>query len=121
MIVPIRFGAGTRVKIADAFSRKCPVVSTRFGAVGYEVDDGKELFLADDPADFAAACIRLLKNPEMAKSMAERAYIKFLEKWTWEAISPKVLDAAEDCLRINFGRQSATPNSICGFHWSESE
>jgi glycosyltransferase involved in cell wall biosynthesis len=104
MIVPIRFGAGTRVKIADAFSRKCPVVSTRFGALGYEVEDGRELFLADNPADFAAACIRLLKDTEAATAMAERAYRRFLEKWTWEAISPRVLEAAGDCLRLNSGR-----------------
>jgi glycosyltransferase involved in cell wall biosynthesis len=104
MIVPIQFGAGTRVKIADAFSRKCPIVSTRFGALGYDVQDGGELLLADDPGDFAAACIGLLKDPATATAMAERAYVRFLEKWTWEAISPRVLEAAEDCLRINFGR-----------------
>ena len=42
MIVSVRHGAGTRVKIADAFSRKCPVVSTRLGAFGYEVQNGHE-------------------------------------------------------------------------------
>ena len=45
MIIPIRQGAGTRVKIADAFSRKCPVVSTKLGAYGYDVQSGRELSL----------------------------------------------------------------------------
>jgi hypothetical protein len=31
--------------------------------------------------------------------MAERAWKVFEEKWTWEAIAPRVHAAAEDCLR----------------------
>ncbi len=103
-IVPIRIGAGTRVKIADAFSRKCPVVSTSFGALGYDVQDGRELLLADDPEAFANACISLIEDPESANAMAERAYNAFLEKWTWDVIAPRVWAAAEDCLRRNFNR-----------------
>jgi glycosyltransferase involved in cell wall biosynthesis len=104
MIVPILFGGGTRVKIADAFSRKCPLVSTRFGALGYDVDTGRELLLADDPKEFAAACVSLIRDRAMAGQMAKRAYNAFLEKWTWTAIAPKAWGAAEDCLRRNFGR-----------------
>lgn len=103
MIVPIRFGGGTRVKVADAFSRKCPLVSTRFGALGYDVQHGRELLLADDPGDFAAACISLVRDSADAAAMAERAYNRFLENWTWDAIAPRVWAAAEDCLRLNSG------------------
>jgi glycosyltransferase involved in cell wall biosynthesis len=105
-IVPIQTGAGTRVKIADAFSRRCPLVSTRFGALGYDVRHGRELLLADNSRDFAAACISLIRDPATAGAMAERAYEAFLEKWTWDAIAPQVWDTAEDCLRRNFGRSS---------------
>ncbi|HZQ46804.1 MAG TPA: glycosyltransferase, partial [Verrucomicrobiae bacterium] len=98
MIIPLRFGAGTRIKIADAFSRKCPVVSTRLGAFGYDVQNGRELLLADSPAEFAAACVSLVRDPAQASAMAERAFAGFLEKWTWEAIAPRVKIAAEDAL-----------------------
>lgn len=99
MIIPIRHGAGTRIKIADAFSRKCPVVSTRLGAFGYEVKDGRELLLADAPEEFASACISLLRDPQRGGAMAERAYVAFLQGWTWDAIAPKVWAAAEDAMR----------------------
>lgn len=104
MIVPIRSGAGTRVKIADAFSRKCPLVSTRFGALGYDVQNERELLLADDPREFASACISLINKPDVAGAMAERAFGRFLDNWTWEAINPRVWEMAEDSLRLNFGR-----------------
>jgi glycosyltransferase involved in cell wall biosynthesis len=103
MIVPIRIGAGTRVKIADAFSRKCPLVSTSFGALGYDVQHGRDLLLADAPDDFAASCISLIRDRERAEQMAERAHQLFLEKWTWDAVTPRVWSAVEDCLRRNFG------------------
>jgi glycosyltransferase involved in cell wall biosynthesis len=99
MIVPTRVGAGTRVKIAEAFSRKCPVVSTRLGAFGYDVKNGRELCLADSALEFARACVRLMRDPEEGSAMANRAWQRFLDEWTWEAITPRIWAAAEDCLR----------------------
>lgn len=99
MVVPIHTGGGTRGKIAHAFSAKCPVVSTPLGAYGYEVVDGREMFLAQSASDYAAACVRAIRQPEEASAMAERAWQLFLTRWSWEAISPSVWAAAEDCLR----------------------
>jgi glycosyltransferase involved in cell wall biosynthesis len=107
MIVPIKFGAGTRVKIAEAFSRKCPVVSTTLGAFGYDVANGRELCLADEPADFANACLKLARDNGEAAAMADRAWQRFLNEWTWEAITPRVCAAAEDCLRRNKNQAAA--------------
>ena len=103
MVIPVRTGAGTRVKIADGFSRQCPLVSTRVGAFGYDVTNGRELFLADTPAEFAGACVRLICEPADAAAMAERAWRRFLEEWTWDALAPRVWAAAEDCLRRSAG------------------
>jgi glycosyltransferase involved in cell wall biosynthesis len=101
MIVPIRLGAGTRGKIAHAFSQKCPVVSTTLGAYGYDAVNGREMFLADSPADFAAACVRTIRAPSEAAAVAERAWQDFLERWAWDAIRPRVWAAAEECLRLS--------------------
>jgi glycosyltransferase involved in cell wall biosynthesis len=98
MIVPIRVGGGTRVKIAYAFSQKCPVVSTSLGAFGYHAQSGREIFLADSPAAFAEACVTLIREPQTAAQMAERAWCQYLDKWTWEAIHPLVWAAAEECM-----------------------
>jgi glycosyltransferase involved in cell wall biosynthesis len=101
MVVPTRIGAGTRVKIAEGFSRKCPIVSTSLGAYGYGVTDGQELLLADSAEDFANACVRVIQQPQEAAAMADRAWQQFLEQWTWDAIRPRVWGAAEDCLRAS--------------------
>jgi glycosyltransferase involved in cell wall biosynthesis len=111
MIVPVRQGGGTRIKVAEAFSRKCPLVSTRIGAFGYDVSHRNELLFGDTPEEFAGACIELIQKPEPAAAMAERAWRLFLDRWTWEAIAPRVWAAAEDCLRLNADRVGAVGDS----------
>lgn len=90
MIVPIFEGGGTRVKISYAFSRKCPVVSTKLGAYGYEVADGRELLLANSAPDFASDCLCLLKDPDLGNRLAHTAWETFLENWTWDANAPRL-------------------------------
>jgi len=99
MVIPVRFGGGTRIKLADAFSRKCPVVSTGLGAFGYAVEQGRQLLIADAARDFASACVELVRNPTRGRELAGAAWQDFLQHWTWDAIAPKVWSAAEDCLR----------------------
>jgi glycosyltransferase involved in cell wall biosynthesis len=101
MVVPLHVGAGTRIKIAHGFSQKCPIVSTTLGAYGYGAIDGREMYLADSAEAFSKACIQAIREPERAAQMAERAWRQFTERWTWDAIRPRVWAAAEDCLRLN--------------------
>jgi polysaccharide biosynthesis protein PslH len=101
MIVPIRVGGGTRLKVAEALGRKCPLVSTRLGAFGYDLVDGREILLADSSRAFAGASIRVIREPAEATAMAERAWKRFLENWTCDAIAPRIWAAAEYCLRQN--------------------
>lgn len=89
-IVPLFVGGGTRIKIAESFSRQCPIVSTSLGAYGYEVTDGQELWLADTPADFAAKCLLALSDPAAGRLLAGRAWEKFLRLWTWDAQAGRV-------------------------------
>jgi glycosyltransferase involved in cell wall biosynthesis len=75
------------------------VVSTKLGAYGYDVADGRELFLADAPEAFAAKCVRILSHPDEGKVMAECAWQKFLVNWTWEIAAKRVSEVAETILR----------------------
>lgn len=104
MVVPVRIGAGTRVKVLEAFSRKCPVIGTRIGVFGHDVQDGEELLLGDTPAAFAQACLRVLREPNAAAAMAERAWRRFLAEWTWDATYERVHVAVEDTLARSGGR-----------------
>jgi glycosyltransferase involved in cell wall biosynthesis len=62
-----------RVKLLEAFASGIPVVSTRIGAEGLAMEDGKLCSLADDARTFAARIIDLFHDPDRARAMALRA------------------------------------------------
>ena len=72
VIVPLRAGSGTRI-VPEAFACK-PVVSTSIGAEGLALSSERELLLADDPATFAAACVRLLSDSRERESLTQSAW-----------------------------------------------
>ncbi len=74
MVVPLRAGGGTRIKILEAFSYRRPVIASRIGAEGLEVTHQREILLADSPSEITAACLWLIENPARARALAERAY-----------------------------------------------
>ena len=98
-IVPVFEGGGTRVKISNAFSRKCPVVSTALGAYGYEVASGRELLIADSIDDFTSSCLRMLHDKSFADQITDNAWMAFLENWTWDAIGKRVEQAVDFVLK----------------------
>jgi polysaccharide biosynthesis protein PslH len=74
VVVPIRGGGGTRIKILEAFAHRVPVVSTSTGAYGLEVENGIHIHIEDDPALFAEACIRLMTGHATGDEMSRRAF-----------------------------------------------
>jgi len=99
MVVPLRFGGGTRLKILEGFSRMCPMVSTPIGAYGINVSNGKDILLAESAEDFAEKCIQLLKQPELGLHLAEQGWNLFQSQYTWDIIGRAVEAAVQDCLR----------------------
>lgn len=81
---PVRIGGGFRGKILEAMSMGLPIVTTSLGAEGVDAEDGRDMFVADDPADFAAATVRLLRDDGLCDSLGERARDMALKGFSWE-------------------------------------
>jgi glycosyltransferase involved in cell wall biosynthesis len=86
-IAPIRFGGGTRVKIIESFAHRCPVVSTAKGCEGLDVEHGKQLLIADSPAEFAQACADLLRSPPLRQQIANTAYSFYEREHSQEIVN----------------------------------
>jgi glycosyltransferase involved in cell wall biosynthesis len=65
MVVPLRAGGGMRVKILNALSQGIPMVSTTVGCEGIELQNGRDILIADQPQAFAEATVRLLSDQEL--------------------------------------------------------
>lgn len=73
MVVPLRIGGGTRLKIYEAMAAGRAIVSTRTGAEGLEVREGEDIILADSPAEFADSVISVLRSPELRRRLSGAA------------------------------------------------
>ena len=71
VVVPVRVGAGTRLKALDAMAVARPVVGTTVGLEGLGVVDGRQAFVADTPEAFSAAVVETLQSEDLARAMGE--------------------------------------------------
>lgn len=66
-------------KVGEALSHGLPVVTTRFGAEGFGLTPGTHLLVADGPAEFANAVIRLISDNALYERLSEAGY-KFIDE-----------------------------------------
>ena len=88
-VVPIQFGGGTRIKILESMAYGVPVVSTTLGCEGLDLRDGLDVLIGDTPADFAAQCVRLLRNPQERLEMSRHGRTRYQESFR-----PKAAEAS---------------------------
>ena len=88
VIVPLRIGGGTRLKIYEATAMGKAVVSTSVGAEGLDVHNGRDIMLADTPENFAEAVVMFLRDREL-RSRYERAAPDLAAQYGWPAIGDK--------------------------------
>jgi sugar transferase (PEP-CTERM/EpsH1 system associated) len=85
-VVPLRKGAGTRLKILEAMALRTPVVSTSKGAEGLDIDPEVHFLQADDADHFARQTLRLLHQPDLGEQLADRAYAQVRQQYDWSDI-----------------------------------
>jgi glycosyltransferase involved in cell wall biosynthesis len=70
VLVPMRSGGGTRLKVLDGLASGRAMVSTTMGAEGIDARDGEHLLLADGTDAFTDAVLRLLGDPALRHRLA---------------------------------------------------
>lgn len=92
VVVPLRAGGGTRLKILEALSLGRPLVSTTVGAEGLALVSGQDLVLADDPADFAAHVVSLLDRPAEARRLGGAGREAVCSRYDWSRMGEQMAD-----------------------------
>lgn len=70
-LAPLRYGAGVKGKINQSLAHGLPVVATTQAVEGMFLEDGRSVLVADTPADFAAAVLRLYRDPELWERLSD--------------------------------------------------
>jgi sugar transferase (PEP-CTERM/EpsH1 system associated) len=92
VVVPLRVGSGTRLKILEAMAAGVPVVSTSLGAEGLEAADGVHLLTGDSRREFTSALIRLIQDRALAAALANAGLTLVAERYDWSIIGQRLYD-----------------------------
>ena len=99
VVVPLRAGGGTRLKIFEAMATGKAVISTTIGAEGLPVQSGRDLILADHAVAFAEATILLLTDADL-RHRYEEAAAKLVVQYDWSSIAHQFAAILQDaCLQ----------------------
>ncbi len=86
IVVPLRVGGGTRLKIVEAMAKSKAIISTSIGAEGIDVMHDHDVLLGDTPTEFAELVVRVLENPEIARSLGVNARDLAVNRYAWPSI-----------------------------------
>ena len=107
VVVPLRVGGGTRLKILEALAMAKPVVTTTLGAEGIDVAPGRDLLVADDAPSFAEATLAALASAELRFRLGTAGRELAERKYGWDAIGRRLETVYEACLSARRMRRDA--------------
>ena len=91
MVVPIRIGGGTRIKVLEGMAQGIPVLSTTVGAEGIKAVHKKDIFFADTSREMVDGIIQLLTNPSLRQNLAGNGREMVKKKYDWDKVGEKLL------------------------------
>lgn len=92
LVVPLRAGSGTRLKILEAMAAGTPVVSTPLGAAGIDAVDGEHLLLGGSAAELADQAVRVLSDDDLAARLSKAARALVEQRYDWGVFAPTVAE-----------------------------
>ncbi|MBJ7516586.1 MAG: glycosyltransferase [Stenotrophomonas sp.] len=93
-VAPLRFGAGVKGKVNLSMAHGQPVVATTCAVEGMHLQDGQDVLVADDADAFAAAVVRLYKDPVLWQQLSSAGRRNVADHFS--------LDAARDTVQRVF-------------------
>jgi polysaccharide biosynthesis protein PslH len=97
LVVPLRIGGGSRLKILEALASGTPVVSTRIGAEGLCLEAGRDLTIVEEIDDLPRALVAAIRDPEAMGAQAERGREQVLERYDWDRLAEQLEQVWMQC------------------------
>ena len=99
VLVPMRSGGGTRLKVLDGLASGRPLVTTTMGAEGIAITPDREALLADTEEAFAAAVVRTFGDADLAQRLGAAGRALAEGEYDWRAIGERCADLLQGLAR----------------------
>ncbi len=97
-VIPLTYGAGTKRKLIQALMAGTPTVSTSIGVEGLDLEAGREVLVADDPAAFGKALETLLTDDQIWTLQAKNGRAAIERLHGTEVVRGRFLSAVDRIL-----------------------
>jgi glycosyltransferase involved in cell wall biosynthesis len=98
LVVPLRIGGGSRLKILEALATATPVVSTRVGAEGLALEPGRHLTVVEEIEGLADAILAAARDPAAAAEQAARGRQQVLRLYDWDCLAGRLEEIWVRCV-----------------------
>ncbi len=92
-VVPLRYGAGVKLKVVEALAQGLPLVTAPTGAQGCE-DVARVITVVSDPGEFAAAVTALLSDDPLWSATSARQIAYARERFSEDRLRTVLLEAS---------------------------
>jgi glycosyltransferase involved in cell wall biosynthesis len=91
--IPMYSGSGMKNKVLESYAAGLPVVTNAAGISGIDgAQPGSDYALGETPAELAAACVHLLRNPAARIAQATAARTLIEARYSWSRQADRLLD-----------------------------
>ena len=104
IVSPVRFGAGALNKVLEPLMLGIPVVSTSIGVEGLQLQNENELFITDDPIQFATYVINLMLNPILWQRIVDSAKRVSLKRFKMDVSGRALMTVYNELVQNYVGR-----------------
>jgi glycosyltransferase involved in cell wall biosynthesis len=103
LVVPLRIGGGSRLKILEALAMETPVVSTRVGAEGLTLTPERDLIVTETPAEMTTRILEAIYRPAELQETAESGRRRVLARYSWAPLAEKLESIWHSAARVRQG------------------
>lgn len=96
LVVPLRAGSGTRLKILEAMAAGVPVVTTAVGVAGIDAVPGRDVLIGETVEELAEQTRRVLLDDELAMALSVAARRLVVEQYDWSVVARPLGELHQD-------------------------
>jgi polysaccharide biosynthesis protein PslH len=96
VIVPLRIGGGTRLKVLEAMAMEKAIVSTPLGVEGIDVENGREVLVGAEADSLVEELVTVLGSRDLAGRLGTAAGELVRARYSWHASAARLSEFHEE-------------------------
>jgi len=99
-VCPALYAVGVQNKVLEAMAMGTPVVSTPAGCAALAVEEGRDVLIATSAEELAAAVLRIISGPTLARRLSVAGWQYVEAHHSWEVVARRLVEIYEQACQV---------------------